>query len=449
MKADRIIVCAACMLLACAAWARQGATPSPDATKAVEDRPMSPAGAMAGVGAPAVAGGDALEEAIDQLKQFHCVASPDGGFRLNSDFWLTQDFMVFDQPPPPLVQSGQYQTYWPQLNGLLAMEFGQHLSFVALGQVYRGFDPQDQSLSANLSEYFTVIRPLDTDALVVKGGTFATCYGQWVNRHFSFQNPLINAPLMYEGMTTVSDGSAGLTATPGRGAFLGRKNKADNVPAWLPIVWGPSYTSGGQLGGTYQGFDYALELKNASLSSRPSEWQFWDKSFADPTLTGRVGWRPDAAWNLGVSGSGGSYLAADPKTTAAVNAWDATQTVVGADVSWAHGPLELWSEFAWSRWRIPNLEPADATSYFIEGKWKFAQQLWLAGRWNQQLYGDYGTVAPGGTTSWSNDMWRIDACVGWKIDRFVQCKVQYSYLDQQNFQQASPNLFAVQLVVEF
>ncbi|NBS70124.1 hypothetical protein EBT31_14615, partial [bacterium] len=139
---------------------------------------------------------------IDGRGQCACGdASDDSGFRLNTDFWLTQDFMVFDRPPPSLVRTGEWQTYWPQLNGLVSMEFGEHLSFVALGQVYRGFDPVDESLSANLSEYFAVIQPFDTRALVLKGGTFATCYGQWVNRHFSFQNPLINAPLMYEGMT--------------------------------------------------------------------------------------------------------------------------------------------------------------------------------------------------------------------------------------------------------
>ena len=270
------------------------ATPSSD-MKRVQDRPMSVTGAAAGTGAPVEPSGDFYEEAVDRFREFRTIESPDGGFRLGTDLWLTQDYMVFDRPPPPLVQTGQYQTYWPQLNGLLSMEFGKHLSFVALGQAYRGFDPNDVSLSANLSEYFVVLQPLDTRALVIKGGTFATCYGQWVNRHFSFQNPLINAPLMYEGMTDISDGSGNLTATPGLAKFLGRKNLAQNVAAWVPIIWGPSYASGGQIGGTWQNFDYAAELKNASLSSRPADWQFWEKDFSNPTVTGRVGWRPDAA----------------------------------------------------------------------------------------------------------------------------------------------------------
>ncbi|MFM7809148.1 MAG: hypothetical protein ACKPEA_14660, partial [Planctomycetota bacterium] len=293
-------------------------------TEGVRDRPMTADAAEAGLSSPDRAGGDWLEEAIQGLKDFHRSESPDGGFRLNSDFWFTQNYMVFDQPPPSLVRTGQYQLYYPKVSGLVAMEFGDRLSLVALGQAYRQFDPADMSVNANLDEYFAVLQPFDTKALVLKGGTFATCFGQWVNRHFSFQNPLINAPLMYEAMTTVTDGSNGGSATPGRGAFLNRRNQVLNYNTWLPVIWGPSYTSGGQIGGTWDRFDSAVELKNASLSSRPGEWQFWDKSFAFPTLTGRVGWRPDAAWNIGFSGSGGSYVSEDPRVTGAMNAWDTT-----------------------------------------------------------------------------------------------------------------------------
>jgi hypothetical protein len=428
---------------------RTPVTPAPaSAMDQVQDRPASPEGAEAGLGAPEQPSGDWYEEAVDAFREFRSIESPDGGFRLNTDFWLTQDYEVFDRPPPPLVQTGQYQIYWPQLNGLMSMEFGEHLSFVALGQVYRGFDPVDASLSANLSEYFVVLQPFDSPALVLKGGTFATCYGQWVNRHFSFQNPLINAPMMYEVMTNVSDGADNLSATPGRAAFLNRRNLPANVPGWLPVVWGPSYTSGGQVGGSTGMLDYAVEVKNAGLASRPSDWQFWQKDFSNPTVTGRMGVRPDAAWNIGVSGSGGSYVTAQPRATAPLNAWHTTQTVIGADISWASGPLQVWTEAAWSQWRIPNLEPADAWTWFVEGKWKLAPEVWLAGRWNQQLYGDFGTPS-GGTTSWGNDVWRIDACVGLRLDRFMQFKVQYSHTGQAGFDQQSPELFAIQLVMEF
>jgi hypothetical protein len=55
----------------------------------------------------------------------------------------------------------------------------------------------------------------------------------------------------------------------------------------------------------------------------------------------------------------------------------------------------------------------------------------------------------GGTTSWGNDTWRVDAGVGLRLDRYMQFKVQYSYMDQVGFDQQSPNLFAIQLVMEF
>ncbi len=434
------------------------AVPAPTAqvlpsSKGVFDRPMTPDQSESGLEAHELSAGDPFEDMVESFKQFRSIESPDGGFRLNSDLWLTQDYFVFDRPPPALIQTGESQTYWPSLSGLLSMEIGEHFSFVALGQVYRGFDPVDLSPNANLDEYFAVVKPFDTDALILKGGTFATCYGQWVNRHFSFQSPLINAPYMYEGMTSISDGAGNVTASPTRTRLIGRKDSADPVTKWVPIIWGPSYTSGGQIAGTVQNIDYAVEVKNASLSSRPSNWEFWDKSFQYPTVTARLGWRPDAAWNLGVSGSRGNYLTSSPTITATAQKNDGIQSVVGTDISYAHGSVELWGEFAWSQWQVPYAEnlsgySVSAYSYFIEGKWKFAPQFWLAGRWNQQLYGDIDNPA-GGTTSWDNDVWRIDACIGWKIDRFVQFKTQYSYIGQDYGKQQGSNLFAIQLVVEF
>ena len=76
----------------------------------------------------------------------------------------------------------------------------------------------------------------------------------------------------------------------------------------LPMVWGPSYATGVAVAGTWREVEYAVELKNASLSSRPEIWNDDGDVWDHPTLTGRLGWRPNVMWNLGVSASGGSYL---------------------------------------------------------------------------------------------------------------------------------------------
>src|SRR6266550_4310834 len=46
-----------------------------------------------------------------------------------------------------------------------------------------------------------------------------------------------------------------------------------------PVIWGPSYASGISVSGRLGRFDYAVEMKNASLSSRPESWYITENGF--------------------------------------------------------------------------------------------------------------------------------------------------------------------------
>ena len=131
-------------------------------------------------------------------------------------------------------------------------------------------------------------------------------------------------------------------------------------------------------------------------------------------------------------------------------AWyDYSQTMAGADVAWAHGHLEVWSEVNWSSWEVPGQVGTVAlVSYFVESKWKFSPGWWLASRWNQQLYDDI-TDSAGNQVAWDNDVWRIEACVGWQVDRTVTLKAQYSFADQSGPVDQGQDLFDLQLVIGF
>jgi hypothetical protein len=190
----------------------------------------------------------------------------------------------------------------------------------------------------------------------------------------------------------------------------------------------------------------------------------WTRGFNYPTFTGRAGFRPDAAWNLGVSASTGSYISQaaydrfSNTSKAGSSIGESRQNVVGTDISYAHGPIELWSEFAWSQYEVPDAIAGKAVgnigaySYFIESKWKFMPQFWLSGRWNQQLYSNVTPATgpgAGSETPWYNNLWRADACLGFKINRFTQFKVQYSYTEEAGDVDPGQNLFAVELVIQF
>ena len=406
---------------------------------------------------------DPMESFLERLRQFQSFGTEDGQISFNADLWLTLDYMVFSTPPPGFIQTSNGQIFAPTLSGLFTLDISKHLEFVFLGLVNRGFDPTETSVQSQPAEYYTQLTPFDTPVLNFKGGKFQTAFGQWTNRHFSTQNSLINAPMMYGQMTSVTDGNAGAGIAPNTTSMVARKNVAPPVTKWIPIVWGPSYASGFQLNGTVgtlQQLDWAFEMKNASLSSRPQEWDLWNRGFNYPTFTGRAGYRPDAAWNIGVSGSSGSYISQaaydrfSNTSKAGSSIGESRQNVVGTDISYAHGPLEFWSEFAWSQYEVPDAKAGKAVgnigaySYFIESKWKFMPQFWLSGRWNQQLYSNV-TPAGGSETPWYNNLWRADACLGFKINRFTQFKVQYSYTEEAGNVDPGQNLFAVELVIQF
>ena len=407
---------------------------------------------------------DPMESFLERLRDFQSFGTEDGQISFNADVWLTLDYMVFSTPPPGFIQTTNGQIFAPTLSGLFTLDISKHLEFVFLGLVNRGFDPTETSVQSQPAEYYTQLTPFDTPVLNFKGGKFQTAFGQWTNRHFSTQNSLINAPMMYGQMTSVTDGNDGASIAPNTTSLVNRKNSASPpVTKWIPIVWGPSYASGFQLNGTVgtlQQLDWAFEMKNASLSSRPQEWDLWNRGFNYPTFTARAGYRPDAAWNIGVSGSSGSYIsqaAYDRFSTtskAGSSISESRQNVVGTDISYAHGPIELWSEFAWSQYEVPDAKAGKAVgnigaySYFIESKWKFMPQFWLSGRWNQQMYSNV-TPAGGSETPWYNNLWRADACLGFKINRFTQFKVQYSYTEEAGTIDPGQNLFAVELVIQF
>jgi hypothetical protein len=368
---------------------------------------------------PAVArAGDPLDDVVDQIRDMTSFQTAKGDVSLDFDFYATVDNWVISQPPPGIMVTGQNYLNSPRLSMLGTLQVQEWLSIFALGDVDRGFDPTDGSIQIRPDVYYAKISPFG-GILQGKFGAIPTSFGQWVNRHFSWQNPLVNAPLAYEWFMAIRGDTARITP----------KTQPANRSTWLPIVWGPSYTSGGQFNGTLDRIDWAFEFKNDALSSAVPYWQLWENPLDGSALTytGRLGWRPTTEWNIGASGSTGSYVVPN-----SFPGWqNYLQNTAGVDVSWAHGDLELWGEALWSSFDVRSSPLSQAgtvgvVSYFMETRWRFDAQWWLAGRWNQQLYGD----APGTSDSWDNDVWRIDACLGWRVDRTLTVKTQFSYTDE-------------------
>jgi hypothetical protein len=386
-------------------------------------------------------------EALDRLDRSLTVDFADGLVRSELSGLFDLEGYGVDGRPPGLLFGDGKEFVNPRLSLFLDTHVGSHLyGFVQL-RVDRGFDPRAADTGATrFDEYFLRWTPFDRPWIHLEVGKFATVVGNWVQRHDSWQNPFIVAPLPYENVLAVSDDAAPADAA----ASLGRRDVADKKAQWLPIVWGPSYTTGAALFGRASDFEAAFEVKNAGLSSRPRAWDGRARGFDDPSFGGRIGWRPDPAFALGASVHDGPYLLEKASTSlpAGRDVGDFDQTTVGADAAYAWRKLQLWSELFLSRFEVPNVGDAETAAWYVEARYRLRPDLFPALRWNQQLFGEVPNGL-GDERAWDRDAWRIEAALTWRFDPHAQVKVQYGYLRQRGDLQQGEQLVAGQLTLKF
>jgi len=384
---------------------------------------------------------------LDRLDEALFIQSSDGAFRADLSGLLDVEGYYIDQLPPGLLFSSRAHLIQPRASLFLDTRLGPHFYGFVQARFDRGFDPGVRPRGDyRFDEYFLRWTPWNDARLSLQAGKFATVFGSWVNRHDSWNNPLITPPLVYENVTAVGDQAA--PASPA--ALLKRRGTPDIKTAWLPVIWGPAYTTGALVFGQWSQFDYALELKNASISSRPTVWDGTQLGWEHPTVSGRLGRRPDAAWNLGASFSHGAYLIPAPGLVlpAGTGRGDFNQTTVGTDAGYAWRHWQLWAEAMASRFEVPNVGDADCVSYYLEAKYKINPRLFAAARWNQQFFAKVPDGAGGGQR-WDNDIWRLDLALGCRLNRHWQGKLQYSLSRQQGRLQQGEQLVAAQVTVKF
>ena len=354
-----------------------------------------------------------------------------------------------DQPAPSLLFTEQNFLLNPRLRLFLDAQIGSRVYLFAQTRVDRGFDPSAEGAEIRLDEYFVRYSPAKNVNLQI--GQFATVVGNWVARHDSWQNPFINAPLPYENLTGIWDTWA--PEDPDElleWGHVGEYDSRDYSDKYLrvPVIWGPSYATGIAVSGSLGRFDYAAEMKNTALAARPESWRITQTGFENPTFSGRAGFRPNEMWNLGFSASGGPYQTPDAAESLPPgrDIGDYRELVLAQDVSFAWHHLQLWAEFFETRFQVPRIGNADTFSYYLEAKYKITAQLFAALRWNQQLF---GTVPDEDERAkWGNDIWRIDAALGYRFTDYLQGKLQYSFSRQQTLRDGE-NLLAAQLTVKY
>jgi hypothetical protein len=386
-----------------------------------------------------------IDNALDRLDNTLTMSAFQDDLRARLSGTLDLEFYNFQQPAPGLIDSSIDNLFNPRLTLFLDAQLGSQGYFFAQTRVDRGFDPSDHGAEIRLDEYALRITPWQDGRFTLQAGKFATVVGNWVPRHLSWDNPFINAPLVYENVTPIQDKDA-----PYSPAYFIYAPYYYGKYAFNPVIWGPSYATGVSVSGQLGQFDYAIEMKNASLSSRPESWDITETGFENPTFSGRAGYRPNEAWNFGFSASEGPYFRpeAEPTLPPGTGIDDFREFVLGQDASFAWHHVQVWAEFYEARFQVPNVGDVDTCAYYIEAKYKFTPQLFGALRWNQQLFATINN-GYGQNEHWSPDLERIDVAATYRFTTHAQLKFQYSFQHETTPPGQDNHLLATQLTLRF
>src|SRR2546423_9342059 len=149
-----------------------------------------------------------LDDYFDRLDSALTVAAFHDNLRARLSGTIDLEAYHFEQPAPGLIDSKIDNLFNPRLTLFLDAQFGSQLYFFAQSRLDRGFDPSDHGAKIRLDEYALRFTPWNDGRFTVQIGKFATVVGNWVPRHLAWDNPFVNAPLVYENIIAISDKAA-------------------------------------------------------------------------------------------------------------------------------------------------------------------------------------------------------------------------------------------------
>lgn len=394
------------------------------------------------------------EDALDRLDDALTWSAAQGDIRARVSGTMDLEGYEFSQPAPGLIDSQSNTLFNPRTSLFVDAQLGPSIYFFTQARIDRGFDPSNDGLRGRFDEYALRWAADPHGRFNLQIGKFATVVGNWTARHGSWTDPFVTAPLPYENLTGVWDTEPPHSVSqllvwshihPGLPPSIIQNEKYLRVP----LIWGPSYTAGAAISGEIGQIGYAVELKNAALSSRPDVWDPDETQWQHPTVSGRLSWSPDESWQIGWSASSGPFLRAlaDPLISPPQSRNDYRERLLGQDISYAWHHFQFWAEIYYAQFQLPPVASVSTVAYYLEAKYKFTPQFSAALRWNRQTY---GTVNDHGTpTRWGRDIWRIDAAPTYRFTPHLQLKVQYSLQRGDTNDNRLVHLIAAQATVRF
>lgn len=321
--------------------------------------------------------------------------------------------------------------------------YGEWLSFLVEGRADHGAPAEKgEAVGARFEQYWLRGSIPDVPLAQLQLGRFAAPIGSFIPRSALRKNPLTTWPLAYDQVTTY------MKQTDTVATLLARRDRPA-VKDWRVPIYREVYGVGGMLFGAWERFTYAFAVTNSGPADWAFSWPLHAGDFRHPNYYLRATYAPDPRVTVGASASRGPYDRADSNAIPpGRDAGDFPQTVVGADVHYALGPIHVYAEAYWIQFKTPLTDPLELWSWYVEGKYTFLPGLFGAARFGQMIYGE-ADDAGGASRQWNRNLNRLEFGGGYFFTQnlFAKATVQLNYTS--GGREPNDHLFMMQLGLGF
>jgi hypothetical protein len=337
-----------------------------------------------------------------------------------------------------------------RVNLSAAVKAGDHITFLG--------DVQTENLdTVRPYALYARIRPWTARDIDVQIGRVPPTFGAFSRRTYVSDNPLVGYPLAYQYLSSLRPDALPATIDEllqKRGlGWLVRYSIGDaSLDHGVPLVNALRWDTGVQV---HVGLlpQRALTATGSITAGTLSDPRFSDNN-GGKQLAGRVEWRPTAGVVVGTSVARGAFVS-DSAANAALSpmrsAEGYTQTAWGGDVEYSRDYYLIRAETIVSLWRVPFarqpeiVDPLSAVATSIEGRYKLTPGFYTAARFDHLGFSTVtGTT---GSASWDAPVTRVEAGVGYSIQRNLLLKFAYQRNHRDGGRlQTSANQVASQVV---
>ncbi|MFT5369090.1 MAG: hypothetical protein ACI8V2_004064 [Candidatus Latescibacterota bacterium] len=269
----------------------------------------------------------------------------------------------------------------------------------------------------------------DRFELLLEAGKLSTTFGAYGPRAYSNRSPLITPPLMYHYFTSLRSNQLpadndDLLKSRGQGyasvftSFSGggSANKFDG----LPIIYDVCWDTGIRAFGSMWRLEYSLALTQGTLSDPQNSG---GDNNEGKQIISRISLIPATGLFIGSSYARGAYLDAAVASVLPTGRTpeDFVQEAIGFDLSYEVRHLKLIGEAVFNTWQMPNIvdsqnNPKNLTllGWYVEGRYAFLPGLYGAFRFDQLKF-DTIENSTGQSLTWDDDIWRIEAGLGYQF----------------------------------